>query len=78
MANWVWFLQNISNVLVGERPLTFVSDRNAGLLEVMPTIFPDAHHTFCLQHLQRNLKDKMQYMNSVHRDGLVTKFRACA
>ncbi|KAL7181975.1 hypothetical protein ACSBR1_040819 [Camellia fascicularis] len=37
-ANWSWFLQHLANVLNEDRPLTFVSDRNAGLLDAMPTI----------------------------------------
>ncbi|KAL7212721.1 hypothetical protein ACSBR2_015408 [Camellia fascicularis] len=54
---WAWFLQHLAQVVNVARPLTFISDRNAGLLEAMPTIFPNAEHAFCLQHLQRNLRD---------------------
>ncbi|KAL7254975.1 hypothetical protein ACSBR1_009185 [Camellia fascicularis] len=54
-ANWEWFLQQLTHVVDSSRNLTFVSDRNAGLLQSMPIIFPSAHHAFCLLHLQMNL-----------------------
>ncbi|KAL7218924.1 hypothetical protein ACSBR2_012067 [Camellia fascicularis] len=44
----------------------------------MPIIFSIAHHAFCLQHLQRNLRDKLKYMNNLHRIELITKFNNCA
>ncbi|KAL7240669.1 hypothetical protein ACSBR2_006339 [Camellia fascicularis] len=70
-ANWAWFLQNLAN-------LTFVSDRHVGIIESLPTIFSSSHHAFCMQHLQRNLKDKMKYVNKLYRIGLVSKLRECA
>ncbi|KAL7247465.1 hypothetical protein ACSBR2_002388 [Camellia fascicularis] len=57
-SNWSWFLQNLAHVLNGDRPLTFTSDRTAGLLKAMPTIFPNTEHAFCLQHLKKNLRDR--------------------
>ena len=77
-SNWSWFLHHLAQVVHGDRPLTFVSDRNLGLLEAMPTVFPNAEHAFCLQHLQRNLRDRLRYTNSMHRAGLVSKLRHCA
>ncbi|XP_028065541.1 uncharacterized protein LOC114268558 [Camellia sinensis] len=74
---WSWFLHHLAQVVHGDRPLTFVSDRNLGLLEVMPTVFPNAEYAFCLQHLQRNLRDRLRYTNSMHRAGLVSKLRHC-
>ncbi|XP_028062631.1 uncharacterized protein LOC114265963 [Camellia sinensis] len=74
-TNWSWFLQNLAHVLNGDRPLTFISDKNARLLEAMPTVFLNAEHAFCLQHLQRNLRDRLRYTNSMHRARLVNKLR---
>ncbi|KAL7264258.1 hypothetical protein ACSBR1_002251 [Camellia fascicularis] len=44
----------------------------------MPTVFPNAEHAFCLQHLQRNLRDRLRYTNSMHWTGYVSKLRHCA
>ncbi|XP_028122811.1 uncharacterized protein LOC114319946 [Camellia sinensis] len=77
-SNWSWFLHHLAQVVHGDRPLTFVSDRNLGLLEAMPTVFPNAEHAFCLQHLQRNLRDRLRYTTSMHRARLVSKLRHCA
>ncbi|XP_028124405.1 uncharacterized protein LOC114321440 [Camellia sinensis] len=77
-TNWGWFLQHLANVVPNDRTLTFVSNRNVRLMEAMPTFFPTSHHAFCLQHLQRNLRDKLRNVNSMHRIGLVNKFQKCA
>ncbi|KAL7207324.1 hypothetical protein ACSBR1_029309 [Camellia fascicularis] len=77
-ANWLWFLQHLANVVSNDRTLTFLSDRHIGLIDSIPKIFPSAHHAFCLQHLQRNLQDKMRYANSSYRAGLLSKFWQCA
>ncbi|XP_028091988.1 uncharacterized protein LOC114292280 [Camellia sinensis] len=78
VQNWASFLQNLANVVDGDRVLTFVSDRHVGIIESLPTVFPTAYLAFCMQHLQRNLKDKMKYVNKLYRVGMVSKLRACA
>lgn len=77
-TNWAWFLEHLTNVVNRQRTLTFVSDRHAGLLESIPITFPTAKHALCLQHLQRNLQDKLRYVNSSYRSVMLAKFRACA
>ena len=42
-----------------DRPITFISDRNSGLLEGVARVFLFANHDFYLQHLKANLRDKM-------------------
>ncbi|XP_028080857.1 uncharacterized protein LOC114282111 [Camellia sinensis] len=64
IANWTWFLQHLTKVVSSARTLTFVFDRNAGLLESFPTVFPSAHHAYCLQHLQANLRDKLRWVDN--------------
>ncbi|KAL7233155.1 hypothetical protein ACSBR1_016901 [Camellia fascicularis] len=58
-VNWSWFLEHLANVVSNDRTLTVLSDRHIDLIDSIPKIFPIAHHAFCLQHLQRNLQDKM-------------------
>ncbi|XP_028125998.1 uncharacterized protein LOC114322782 [Camellia sinensis] len=41
------------------RRLTFVSDRQYGLLDALSMIFPNVHHAYCLNYLKRNLIDKL-------------------
>ncbi|XP_028068592.1 uncharacterized protein LOC114271181 [Camellia sinensis] len=73
-TNWSWFLQHLRNELDDDRTFTFISDWHVGLMKAMPIIFPNAHHAFCMQHIRRNLRDKLTYMNNFHQIGLITKF----
>ncbi|KAL7239557.1 hypothetical protein ACSBR2_005452 [Camellia fascicularis] len=75
--NWEWFLRQLAQIVNDSRTLTFVSDRNVGLLQAMPIVFPLAHHAFCLLHLQMNLRDRMKYVNAEHNIGLIRKLRKC-
>ncbi|XP_028085904.1 uncharacterized protein LOC114286874 [Camellia sinensis] len=70
-TNWSWFLHELGNVVDGKRQITFSSDRNHGLLEAMPKVFPSAYHSYCLQHLKNNLRDRMKGIDNGFRDHLV-------
>ncbi|KAF5932128.1 hypothetical protein HYC85_028299 [Camellia sinensis] len=59
--SWEWFFMHLSNILLDERPITFISDRNARLLEALPKVLPTAYHYFYLQHLKANLRDRQKY-----------------
>ncbi|CAL5347297.1 unnamed protein product [Camellia sinensis] len=77
-ANWSWFLHELGKVVDGKRHITFISDRNLGLLEAMPKVFPSAHHGYCLQHLKSNLRDRMKGIDNGFRDHLVRSLGDCA
>ncbi|XP_028098277.1 uncharacterized protein LOC114297989 [Camellia sinensis] len=57
--NWMWFLSQLLKAVSSGQRLTFVSDRQHGLLDALSVIFPNAHHAYCLNHLKRNLIDKL-------------------
>ncbi|XP_028082753.1 uncharacterized protein LOC114284080 [Camellia sinensis] len=44
--NWECFFMHLSNILLDEKLITFISDRNAGLLEALPKVLPTAYHYF--------------------------------
>ncbi|XP_028092314.1 uncharacterized protein LOC114292528 [Camellia sinensis] len=77
-ANWLWFLHELGKVVDSKRQITFISDRYLGLLEAMPKEFPSAHHGYCLQHLQNNLRDRMKEIDNGFRDHLVSSLGDCA
>ncbi|KAL7265371.1 hypothetical protein ACSBR1_003191 [Camellia fascicularis] len=58
-ANWTWFLEHLTNVVNSARTLTFLEH-----LTNLPTVFPSAHHAYCLQHLQANLRDKLRWVDN--------------
>ncbi|XP_028087144.1 uncharacterized protein LOC114287891 [Camellia sinensis] len=55
----MWFLSQLLKVVGSGRRLTFVSDRQHGLLDALSVVFPNAHHAYCLNHLKKNLVDKL-------------------
>ena len=67
--NWMWFLSPLLKAVGSGQRLTFVSDRQHGLLNALLVIFPNAHHAYCLNHLKRNLIDKLV--------GLRTNYKLC-
>ena len=60
--NWLWFTQLLCSIIVQHafsflvpRVLTFVSDCQKGLLEVLNTVFPQSRNGYCLRHLYENM-----------------------
>lgn len=63
-----------------DHPITFISDRDPGrFLEGVACVFLFAHHAFCLQHLEANLRDKLPRGNTNEfRERMVTLLLECA
>ncbi|KAG5533007.1 hypothetical protein RHGRI_027296 [Rhododendron griersonianum] len=78
-ANWQWFLEKLSTVITCSRPLTFFTDRHSGLVKYVPTVFPTGYHSYCLQHLKGNLRDKLSgRLSNGFREKVVNLFNDCA
>ncbi|XP_028058102.1 uncharacterized protein LOC114261980, partial [Camellia sinensis] len=76
--NWCWFLEHLSRIVSPERNITFVSDRNLGLVEVLLKVFPMAFHAYCLYHLKMNLRHHLRGMFHGLKEKLITLFGKCA
>ncbi|KAJ6806477.1 uncharacterized protein M6B38_174700 [Iris pallida] len=57
--NWTNFLEQISGHLI-RHPLrlTFISDRQKGLIQAVSNVFPESNHRFCFRHMFKNFKKK--------------------
>ncbi|KAL0217138.1 hypothetical protein RCL1_007621 [Eukaryota sp. TZLM3-RCL] len=55
--NWSWFLNEFKQALEGSNLplLTFISDRQKGLINGVKEIFRESSHAYCLRHLAENL-----------------------
>ena len=56
---WFWFLSLVSvafHIGDGGRGLVFLSDREKGIDAAVSSLFPNAAHSFCVYHIQKNLK----------------------
>ncbi|XP_058217306.1 uncharacterized protein LOC131328374 [Rhododendron vialii] len=77
-VNWTWFLGLLRSTL-STRPVTFITDRNTGLVNNIPVMFPGCHHAYCLYHLQFNLKDHFPgRFRKGFQNRLVELFNKCA
>ena len=79
-CNWCWLLEQLCEIVDNTRDLTITSDRNVGLMEAMPKVFPTVHHSCCLQHLKVNLRDKYSGGRFTHvfREHMAFLFTLCA
>ncbi|XP_042491691.1 uncharacterized protein LOC122071412 [Macadamia integrifolia] len=72
--SWMWFLDNLRDGLLDDSDdmsLTFMSDRQKGLSNVISTIFHYVHQRICSSHLYQNLKAKHPAFVSYIRRELV-------
>ncbi|XP_074278885.1 uncharacterized protein LOC141602566 [Silene latifolia] len=56
--SWTWFLELLSSDLeeVGGEGLTYISDRQKGLLDALNMAVPKAHVRYCARHIWANFK----------------------
>lgn len=48
-ANWHTFLKYLKPRVISREGLTFISDRQKGLLEAVAELFPQANHRYCFR-----------------------------
>ncbi|XP_026439739.1 uncharacterized protein LOC113338559 [Papaver somniferum] len=56
--NWTGFLKDLAPMINAHHAgrITFISDRQKGLLEAVPKVFPGARVRYCFRHLYKNFK----------------------
>ncbi|XP_019184805.1 PREDICTED: uncharacterized protein LOC109179765 [Ipomoea nil] len=77
--SWIWFLNFIKTDLEitreEEHQLTFISDKQKGLLPAFVEVFPYASHRFCVRHLHGNMK-LAGFQGKAMKDALWTAAKA--
>ncbi|XP_015165306.1 uncharacterized protein [Solanum tuberosum] len=55
-GTWTWFIQllRISLELKNGEIVTFMSDMQKGLFDVVANVVPEAHHRLCVRHIESN------------------------
>lgn len=79
-VNWKWFVEHVAVILKEQgRSITFMTDRNPGLLNAVKSTFPEAPHGFCMHHMKCNLQSKFPgSFNTKKRNLAVKLFVRCA
>ncbi|XP_011020225.1 PREDICTED: uncharacterized protein LOC105122666 isoform X2 [Populus euphratica] len=68
--NWKWFLKQLKAAISTSQPVTFVSDKEKGLMKSVLEIFENAHHGYSIYHLLENLR--RNWKGPFHGDGKVS------
>ncbi|KAF5749590.1 hypothetical protein HS088_TW04G01560 [Tripterygium wilfordii] len=77
--NWHWFLEQLRSAVTTTRSITFVSDKEKGLMKSVLEVFDDAHHGYSMYHLLENFRKNLR--GPFHGDGkgsLIGNFLAAA
>ncbi|XP_059658764.1 uncharacterized protein LOC132305075 [Cornus florida] len=61
--SWAWFMRELMEVVGSHFDITFMSDRQKGLVDSFDTILYGAEHRFCVRHLYENFKLKYRGQN---------------
>ncbi|PPR08003.1 hypothetical protein CVT24_003754 [Panaeolus cyanescens] len=59
-----WMLQCYLDAVGDLHPETFLSDRHATLISVLPRVMPKTEHLYCLHHLTSNVDQRLRSMLS--------------
>ncbi|XP_070005792.1 uncharacterized protein [Nicotiana sylvestris] len=55
---YIWFFGEMIKAIQVHRELVFLSDRNQSIANGIRKVFSEAHHSFCLYHFEKNLKQR--------------------
>jgi hypothetical protein len=67
-----WFFSKLREVIGEVEDLAFVTDRGQSIINGIAEVFPEAHHGYCMYHIQGNLKTRYR------GTGIVSLFRRAA
>ncbi|KAI3675948.1 hypothetical protein L1987_85544 [Smallanthus sonchifolius] len=58
--SWTWFLKCLGHDLDLQENsnITFLSDRQKGIIPAIKKVYPSAEHRYCLRHIPENMKTK--------------------
>ncbi|XP_073121248.1 uncharacterized protein [Henckelia pumila] len=57
-SSWSWFLTKFLEVVPDSNDLVIISDRHQGIINVVSSVYKNAHHGHCVWHLSQNLKTR--------------------
>ncbi|KAE8684549.1 hypothetical protein F3Y22_tig00111127pilonHSYRG00005 [Hibiscus syriacus] len=77
-SSWTWFLLLLATDLEIETShnITFMSDKQKGLVKAMMHVLPNAEHRTCVRHLYSNFKNNAQFKGNNLKDAMWKAARA--
>ncbi|XP_059639819.1 uncharacterized protein LOC132282229 [Cornus florida] len=61
-ATWQWFINELMAIIGPPYQLTFISDRQKGLVDVLDRLCENTNHRFCARHMYENFRKKFPYL----------------
>ncbi|XP_021592475.1 uncharacterized protein LOC110600074 [Manihot esculenta] len=58
--SWHWFLEQLRSAISTSQSITFVSDKEKGLMESVNEVFEHAHHGYSIYHLLDNFRRNLR------------------
>ncbi|KDP30225.1 hypothetical protein JCGZ_17007 [Jatropha curcas] len=58
--NWHWFLAQLRSAISTSQPITFVSDKEKGLMRSVLEVFENAHHGYSIYHLLESFRKNLR------------------
>ena len=74
--SWVWFLQQLRNVIGTPPGLAIHTDACKGLESAVDIVFPEAEHRECMRHLVQNFRNK--FKGKIYDDNLWPASYTCS
>ncbi|KAL5542974.1 hypothetical protein UlMin_010684 [Ulmus minor] len=59
-ASWEWFFRMLKEAIGDRDDLAIISDLNNSISSAVATVYPNAYHGLCMQHLKHTLKAKFK------------------
>ncbi|KAF5193063.1 Far1-related sequence like, partial [Thalictrum thalictroides] len=57
--NWRWFLRELKSAILTSRFITIVAEAAKGLTDLIPEVFENGHHGYCLRYLSENFREAL-------------------
>uniref|UniRef100_A0A1D1YAP4 Protein FAR1-RELATED SEQUENCE 11 n=1 Tax=Anthurium amnicola TaxID=1678845 RepID=A0A1D1YAP4_9ARAE len=78
--SWLWFLLQLKYAVTTSHAITFVTHKQKGLEEVVPHVFEDSFHSYCLNQLMEDflVELKKGMWSEKTKDALIDDFKNAA
>lgn len=75
-STFAWLMQTWLKAMGGQAPKIIVTDHDKAIKSVVPEVFPDTHHCFCLWHILGKVSENLGHVIK-REENFMAKFEKC-